>query len=207
MPFQETCVVEERKRFVEDAYRSLRSFSELSRRYGISRRTGYKWLDRFEAEGKQGDRRSRPASSPGATPEKVVEAIIGVRKRYPDYGAKKIRWYLEDHRPELDLPSRTTIHDILDRRGLVEKRRKRVRRWHPGRPWTTAPAPNDIWTIDYKGQFRLGNGMLCYPLTVQDMHSRFLIACRGLKSTPDRTREGHDTAPVQGLWPATAYPH
>lgn len=185
MPFKETRVVEERKRFVEDAYRSLRSFSELCDRYGISRPTGYKWLQRFEQEGPPGleDRRSRPARSPWATPTEVVDAIVGVRTRYPDYGAKKIRWYLERHRPELSLPSRTTIHNILARRGLVQKRRRRVRRWHPGRPATSAPQPNAIWTIDFKGQFRLGDGVLCYPLTVQDMYSRFLLDCRALTST------------------------
>jgi len=185
MPFEETHVVDARRRFVEDSYRSLRSFSELCRRYGISRKTGYKWCKRHRQGGlpELEDHSRRPRSCPWATPSEVVAAILRVRRRYPDYGAKKIRWYLEQHEPELALPSRRTIHTIVAREGLVQPRRKRVRRWHPGRPWTTAPAPNAIWTIDYKGQFRLGDGVLCYPLTTQDMHSRFLLGCRGLRST------------------------
>jgi transposase InsO family protein len=185
MPFQETHVMDERRRFVEEVYRSLRSFSELCRRFGISRKTGYKWLERWERGGAPGleDRSRRPRSCPWATPPEVIEAIVEVRKRFPDYGAKKIRWYLEEHRADLALPSRTTIHNLLHRRGFVQPRRRRVRRWHPGRPGTVASEPNAIWTVDYKGQFRLGNGVLCYPLTAQDRYSRYLLACRGLRST------------------------
>ena len=134
MPFAETHVVDERTRFIEDVHRSLLSFSELCRRYGISRPTGYKWLKRWKAEGPPGlaNRSSRPSSSPAATPPEVVEAILGVRRSYPDYGAKKIVWFLERYRPELAGPSRTTVHNILHRHGLVPRRRRRVRRWHPG---------------------------------------------------------------------------
>lgn len=185
MPFQETHVVDARRRFVEDSYRSLSSFSELCWRHGISRKTGYKWLNRYEQGGLPAleDASRRPRSCPWATAPEVIEAILGVRKRHPDFGAKKIRWYLERHEPQLSLPSRRTIHRVVHNAGLVQPRRKRVRRWHPGRPWTSASEPNAIWTIDYKGQFRLRDGMLCYPLTTQDMHSRFLLGCRGLRST------------------------
>lgn len=185
MPFQETRVMDERRRFIDDVHRSLLSFSELCRRYGISRKTGYKWLDRWEAHGPSGleDRRSRPHTCPWITPPDVTEAILEVRRAHPDYGAKKVAWFLERHRPELTLPSRTTIHNILHRHGLVPKRRRRVRRWHPGRPVTEATAPNTIWTTDFKGQFRTRDGRYCYPLTVQDMHSRFLIGCQGLLDT------------------------
>jgi len=180
VPFEETHVVDERRRFIEDVHRSLRSFSELCGRYGISRKTGYKWLNRWEAEGPPGleSRSSRPLSSPVATPPEVVAALIAVRRRYPDYGAKKVRWYLERHRPDLVLPSRTTIHNVLDREGLVQQRRKRVRRWHPGYQGTEAQEPNGIWSIDFKGQFPTRNGHMCYPLTVQDVHARYLLGCR-----------------------------
>jgi putative transposase len=185
MPFQETHVMDERRRFIDEVHRSLRSFAELCRRYGISRKTGYKWLTRFELGGLPAlaDYARRPRTCPWATAPEVSAAILGVRKAFPDYGAKKIRWYLERHRPELMLPSRTTMHKILEREGLVQPRRKRVRRWHPGRPATSASQPNAIWTLDYKGQFRLMNGVLCYPLTTQDMFSRYLLGCRGLTST------------------------
>ncbi len=181
MPFGETHVVEERRRFVAEAHRSLKSFTALCRRYGISRPTGYKWLERWEEEGLPGleDRSSRPQSSPAATPARVVDAILGVRHAHPDYGAKKIIWYLERHQPTLDLPSRTTVHNILRRHDLVPKRRKRPRRWHPGRPDSFAAQPNDTWTADFKGEFPTRDGELCYPLTVQDMHSRFVLDCRG----------------------------
>ena len=116
---------------------------------------------------------------PWATPPEVVEAILGVRRTYTDYGAKKIRWYLEKYRAELVLPSRTTIHNILCRHDLVPKRRRRTRRWHPGRPGTVADVPNRSWSADFKGEFRTRDGRYCYPLTVQDMHSRFLLDCRG----------------------------
>jgi len=189
MPFSETHVVDERTRFIEDAHRSLRSFTQLCERYDISRKTGYKWLKRWKAHGPPGleDRSTRPKNCPWATPPEVVEAILQVRRTYDDYGAKKICWFLERHRPELDLPSRTTVHNILLRHDLVPKRRRRVRRWHPGRPDTSAETPNATWSADFKGEFPTRDGQLCYPLTVQDMHSRFLLACRG---RPDVTING-----------------
>jgi putative transposase len=185
MPFVETHVVDERRRFVIEVQPSLKSFSHICRRYGISRPTGYKWLERWESEGPPGlqAKPSRPRSSPWATPPPVVEAILNVRRTYEDYGAKKIIWFLERHRPELPLPSRTTVHNILLRHDLVPKRRKRLRRWHPGRPDSFAAQPNDTWSADFKGEFPTRDGELCYPLTVQDMHSRFVLDCRGRPNT------------------------
>lgn len=185
MPFKEAHVVDMRERFVEESYRTLRSFSEVCRKYGISRKTGYKWRERYAGGGRPAlvDQSRRPRTCPWATPPEVVEAIVKVRRSYPDYGAKKIRWYLERHRPELELPSLTTTHNILDRAGLVEPRRPRLRRWHPGRPCKAAGEPNELWTIDYKGQFRLQDKALCYPLTTQDRYSRYLLDCRGLANT------------------------
>lgn len=181
MPFEETRVMDQRRRFIEDAHLSFRSFSEACRHHGISRKTGYKWLERWLEEGATGlqDRSSKPHRSPRSTSDEVVEAILDVRRKHFDYGAKKVTWYLERHRPELQLPSRTTIHNILHRHGLVPERRKRVRRWHPGRPYTEATEPNRIWTTDFKGQFKTRDGRYCFPLTVQDMHSRFLLGCEG----------------------------
>ena len=155
MPFEETHVVDERTRFIEDVHRSLKSFTAICERYGISRTTGYKWLARWKAHGPPGleDRPSRPKHCPWATTPEVVEAILDLRRTYDDYGAKKIRWFLQRHRPELDLPSRTTIHNILCRHDLVPKRRRRVRRWHPGRPDTSADTSNESWSADFKGEF------------------------------------------------------
>ena len=181
MPFEETHVVDERTRFIEDVHRSAHSFTAVCERYGISRNTGYRWLGRWRTHGPAGleSRSSRPRNCPWATPPDVVEAILDVRRKYEDFGPKKIRWYLETARPELELPSRQTMHNILVRHDLVPRRRRRVRRWHPGRPDTAALEPNATWTADFKGEFPMGNAQLCYPLTVQDMHSRFVLECRG----------------------------
>jgi putative transposase len=120
MPFKEAHVVDTRERFVIESYRSPRSFSAVCDRYGISRNTGYKWRHRYTSGGRSAleDHARRPNSCPWATPPEVVEAILKVRRTYPDYGAKKIAWYLMRHRPELALPSLTTIHNILTRHAL-----------------------------------------------------------------------------------------
>ena len=165
MPFAETHVMEEKKRFIEEAHRSVRSFAAVCDRYGISRKTGYKWMDRWRWAGPVGleSRASRPRHCPWATPREVVEAILEVRRKYEDFGPKKIRWYLETNRPELALPSRQTMHNILVRHDLVPRRRRRVRRWHPGRPDTDASEPNGTWTADFKGEFPMGDGELWLP--------------------------------------------
>ena len=175
MPFGEIHVVDERKRFIDDVHRSVRSFTAVCERYGISRNTGYTWLGRWRKHGPPGleDRSSRPKSCPWATAPEVVEAILEVRRKYEDFGPKKICWYLSKDTPALELPSRQTVHNIcLVRHDLVPRARRRVRRWHPGRPDTAAEEPNATWTADFKGEFPMGNGRLCYPLTVQDMHSQ-----------------------------------
>ena len=121
MPFEETHVVEERTRFSGKAYRSVRSFAVVCERYGISRKTGYKWLSRWREHGPSGleDRSSRPKNCPWATPHEVVEAILEVRRKYEDFGPKKIRWYLEKARPELALPSRQTMHRFVAPKRLI----------------------------------------------------------------------------------------
>ena len=189
MPFEETHVVDERTRFIEEVHRSGRSFTAICDRYGISRTTGYEWLKRWKVAGPEGlrDRSSRPKSCPWATPPEVVDAILGVRRSYDDFGPKKIIWYLERHRPELALPSRQTVYNILLRHDAVPRRRRRVRRWHPGRPDSDATEPNETWSTDFKGEFPMGDGQLCYPLTVQDMHSRCVLEVRG---RPDVTLDG-----------------
>jgi putative transposase len=126
----------------------------------------------------------------------VVEAILAVRRKYDDDGAKKVTWYLQRNRPELQLPSLTTVHNILHRHGLVPERRRRVRRWHPGRPTSEAQRPNAIWSVDFKGQFRTRDGLYCFPLTVQDVHSRFVLACQGrLDNSLDGVRPVFATLP------------
>lgn len=179
MPWRTATVQNERARFVLEAQDTVLSFSELCHRYGISRKTGYKWLKRYGGDlANLADRPRRPHACSHATPAAVVERILELRKARK-WGARKLRRVLQD---ELErVPSVDTIHRIVQRHGLVEPRRKPRRRRHDSRiPATPADQPNAVWTADFKGEFRTADGHLCYPLTVQDGHSRYLIDCKGL---------------------------
>jgi transposase InsO family protein len=171
----------ERARFVLEAELSDLSFAELCRRHGISRPTGYKWLERYEGQGVDGlgDRSRRPHSCPHATPQHVVDRILEVRKRR-GWGARKICGVLAKD-PAVDpVPTVDTIHRVLDRNGHIDHRKPRRRRTHPGPPLPIPEEPNSTWTADFKGEFRTGDGHLCFPLTVQDGYTRFLLDCRGM---------------------------
>jgi transposase InsO family protein len=161
------------------------SMSELCAHFGVSRKTGYKWVERYEEGGVAGlsDRCRAPYSCPHRTSDEVAEAIVGVRRQHPRWGPKKILDVLARSRGELQLPAVSTAGAVLQRAGLVQGRRRRSRWAHPGRSAVTATRPNEVWTVDFKGQFRLGDRSMCYPLTVQDQFSRYLVACRGLSST------------------------
>ena len=165
MPFEETHVVDERTRFIEEVHCSARSFTAICDRYGISRTAGYKWLNRWKTEGPSGlkDRSSRPKNCPWATPADVVEVILEVRRKYNDFGPKKILWYLERRRPELELPSRQTVHNILVRHDAVPRRRRRVRRWHPGRPETEASDPTRAGAPTSRVSFRWATDSSAIP--------------------------------------------
>jgi transposase InsO family protein len=170
-----------RARFVLEAELSDLSFAELCRRHGISRPTGYKWLERYEGQGVDGlgDRSRRPHSCPHATPQHVVDRILEVRKRR-GWGARKICGVLAKD-PAVDpVPTVDTIHRVLDRNGHIDHRKPRRRRTHPGPPLPIPEEPNSTWTADFKGEFRTGDGHLCFPLTVQDGYTRFLLDCRGM---------------------------
>ena len=176
--------MDERVRFVGDAQRDYFSFTELCERYGISRKTGYKWLDRYGSEGPSGleERSRRPHSCPHRTPEAVETALIELRKKH-GWGVKKLLSMLAKRHPEWDLPARSTCFDVLKRRGLIPKRRRRPKRGHPGRPLSVMDEPNAVWSADFKGNFKTGDGVYCYPLTVADGYSRYLLGCQGLRTT------------------------
>lgn len=181
MPWRETCPMDERLRFVQDVHRPGWSIAELCRRYEVSRRTGYKWLAAYERAGPAGlaDGSHRPRGCPHATPPAVVDLILQLQHRYT-WGARKVRRLLQDRVPADQVPTKTTVHRILERHGRVRPRRRSRRRFHAGPPGTPMDQPNAVWTADFKGQFRTGDGIYCYPLTVQDGASRFLLGCRGL---------------------------
>jgi transposase InsO family protein len=177
--------MDERTRFVADVRSGLHSISELCRRHGISRKTGYKWIHRYLEEGPAGlaERSHRTDAAGVVTEPRVVRALLETRGRHPTWGAKKLLAYLARKHPSWTLPAKSTAHDILRRNNLVPRRRTRRRPGHPGRPLTGFTEPNRIWTADFKGQFKTRDGVYCYPLTIQDGYSRFLLACQGLPGT------------------------
>jgi len=176
--------MKERLHFVTDWDRRLYTVTELCARYGVSRKTGYKWLARYADVGVAGlaERSRAPHRCPHRIAPAVAAAIVETRRQHPSWGPRKLLVWLADHRSGLELPAASTAGDLLHRRGLVRRRRRR-RAWkHPGAPELVTAGPNDVWTADFKGHFRTGDGAYCYPLTVADQHSRYLLACDALAS-------------------------
>src|SRR5438874_3687831 len=174
MPWKECSVMDERLKFV----------AELCREFGISRKTGYKIFDRYQECGIHGltDRSRRPYRYANQLPFQVENYILNVKHEHPSWGARKIRERLLRRFSDIPLPAKSTIHAVLDRHGLVE-RRGRVRHRAQGTPLSLGQRPNELWCTDYKREFLLGNRQYCYPLTVTDHASRFLLTCEALSST------------------------
>jgi transposase InsO family protein len=179
----ETNVMKERLAFVHDLESGHWSMTELCERYGVSRPTGYKWLARHQAGGGADlvDRSRAPQTCPHRTSETLEALIIAARREY-GWGAKKLLRVLRTRHPSRVWPARSTVNAILDRHTLLHRNRRR-RKWdHPGAVPMTTQRPNQIWPADFKGQFRMGDGQYCYPLTVTDHFSRRLLTCHGLRS-------------------------
>lgn len=185
MPWSQTSPMDQKTQFISDYLRQILSMTELCELYNISRKTGYKWIDRYLHHGPAGldDQSRKPSHSPTKTPDYIEEAIIQARQRHPTWGAKKLHKILYNRHPTWPWPSRSTFCDILSRNGLVPKKPKRRHIGHPGKPIVEINAPNDVWSADFKGHFKTGNGIYCYPLTIADGHSRFLLGCQALNST------------------------
>jgi transposase InsO family protein len=182
MPWARTDQMSERVKFVAAHLRGEESLTDLCRDFGISRKTGYKWLQRFEAEGPSAlkDRSRAPHGHPQATPEHTIEAIVALRRRHPHWGPKKLRVVLLRRHPRRLLPATSTIGEILKRGGLIRPRR-RIRRSSPyGDRLRQYDAPNAVWCADFKGHFGIG-GDRCYPLTISDGFSRYLLRCQALR--------------------------
>lgn len=160
--------------------KSFDTFGELCLFYGISRKTGYKYVKQFEESGIDGlKERSRAPRQHGLKTADCVETnILAVRKKHKHWGGKKIHSWLHQEHPETDWPAKSTIDDILKRNGLVRKRRVRGQVAPYKEPFSLCTSPNDVWSIDFKGQFYLGNKKRCYPLTVTDNFSRYLLDVR-----------------------------
>jgi transposase InsO family protein len=190
MPWDRTDPERERLRFVALHQEKTFTHTELCERFGISREAGYERLRRYEAEGIAGltDRSHAPRRVPHRMPEEIQAVLLETRAKHPSWGPRTILAYVGKRRPGQALPAASTVGDLFKRAGLV-KSRPRPREWrHPGRSTRVVRAPNELWTTDFKGQFRTRDGRLCYPLTVADACTRFLLGCDGLSST------GHEDA-------------
>jgi transposase InsO family protein len=172
----------ERKRFVDLHLQGEHSIAELCRRFRISRKTGYKWLRRFFDGCELVDRSRRPLSSPHAVARWLEEAIVDSRRQRPHWGPKKLHAVLLRANPGAELPSVSTFAAIFKRNGLVRPRRRRRQTPPSSTPFGQVTAPNSLWCVDFKGDFAVGRTR-CYPLTVTDAFSRYLIACVALRST------------------------
>ena len=175
----------ERSEFIVEHRSGLYSFSALCEKYQISRKTGYKIVDRFGIEGLEGlrDRSRAPRNSPHQLNSAVVDLLVAARQKHPRWGAQTILDYLERRHTFDRWPARSTVAALFKRHGLVKSHRRRPRPGHPGKPQSPMSAPNSVWTIDFKGQFRTQDGIYCHPLTVVDGFSRYLLVCKGLLST------------------------
>lgn len=185
MPWRSSLPMDLRMQFIGDYLRGVFTIAELSREYQISRKTAYKWIDRYEAGGASAlvDRSRRPLHFPNATPPELVKALLTKRQKHPHWGAKKILDLLSKDQPDREWPARATACDIFARHGLVRKVRRRRVIGHAGKPPTVVAAPNQLWSADFKGQFKTRDGYYCYPLTVTDNFSRYILGCQALGTT------------------------
>jgi len=193
MPWNTRSLVEARQRLVQAALRGLKSVAQLCREVGISRKTGFKWLHRFRHFGGPGlhNRSRRPRRSPARLPTRWLKAIVQVRRQHPSWGAKKIRARLRQKHPRATLPCVRTIQRWLQRLGWVGKRVRRARRGPQLRPpaLTVPQVANEVWTVDFKGWFRTGDGQRVDPLTVRDLFSRFILGIRLLRHRHEPVRQ------------------
>jgi len=180
MPWSHASIMDQRIQFLNAYDKKLFTFRELCHSFGISRKTGYKWVARRNEEGFKGlsDRSHAPHLIPHKTEGAVESLLLSARKAHPTWGAGKLLATVQKKQPNLDLPSRSTVCAILKRNSLTKARRRRPHLSHPGRPQSSFSAPNELWCADYKGQFRTYDGVYCYPLTITDAKSRYLLACQ-----------------------------
>ena len=177
MGWTETCAVDERMRFVMAVENREEAFAAMCRRFGISRKTGYKWLGRYEEAGVEGltDHLRAPLAHPHAITETIAERCVAVRPAHPTWGPVKVLAWLERHAPQTQWPAVSTIGALFDREGLTVKRRLRRRSPPSSAPFAHCGAANDVWCVDFKGWFLTGDGTHCEPLTLSDAYSRYLL--------------------------------
>ena len=184
MPWKECSVMDERLRFVARLLDG-EAMSDVCREFGISRKTGYKIFSRYREHGTEAltDRSRRPVRYANQLPAQIESLVVALKREKPHWGARKIRELLVRRLAgDIRIPAKSTIHAVLHRHGLV-KGLRRPRQRATGTPLSPGLAPNDLWCADFKGEFKLGNGKYCYPLTVTDHASRYLLLCEALDST------------------------
>ena len=203
MPWKACSAMEERLRFVARLLEGA-AMTDVCCEFGISRKTGYKILARYKDEGPAAlnDRSRRPVRYANQLPPQIEGLIVSLKTGKPHWGARKIRELLIRRLPgDLRVPAQSTIHAVLDRHGLVARIGRRRNRPH-GTPLSAGNKPNDLWCVDFKGEFRLGNTQYCYPLTVTDHASRYLLLCEAL----DSVRESSAIQAFQHLCAARGRP-
>lgn len=180
MPWKETCPMDQRVAFIAEWLREDWTMTELAVRYGISRKTAYKWVERYEAAPATGlgDRSRAPHQHGRAMVPAVATAIVTLRQQQPTWGPKKLRAVLQRRDPATAWPAPSTIGDLLRRRGLSTPQRRTRYTVPLTQPLADAGAPNDVWCIDFKGWFRTQDGTRCDPLTITDAWSRYVLCCR-----------------------------
>ena len=183
MPWRKCSVMDEKVKFISRLLDGD-SMTVLCQEFGISRKTGYKIWNRYKNVGLDGlsDRSRRPYKSANQLPFQIEKLITLIKEDKPSWGARKIREKLRRKHPEIKLPATSTVHAVLDRNGLV-KSKKRRRYKAEGTALSYTNTPNDLWCADYKGEFLMGNKKYCYPLTITDFSSRYLLACEALETT------------------------
>ena len=186
MVWRETGIMDERLRFVVGCLTGEETMTQLCATFGISRKTGYKWLERYRKFGPAGlhDLPRAPLNHGRATPWDVVERIVAMKEAHPLWGPKKIMARLKHAEPCCGWPAVSTAGELLKRHGLVGRKRRRWKAAGNG-PWPEASEPNTVWTGDHKGWFRTRDGWRCEPLTVMDVASRYLLGLEATNSTAD----------------------
>jgi len=183
MPWRKTDPMNERLKLIADHFAGYR-ITELSDIYGVSRKTIYKWIERYEQFGPEGlkEHSRAPINHPNQTDKDIIDRLVEAKLLHIHWGPEKLLDFLHQYQPQIKWPSVCTAEKWLKRRGLVKKRRLRKRIPAYSEPFLDCGAPNNVWSADYKGQFKTGDGRWCYPLTITDNMSRYLITCKGLFS-------------------------
>ena len=183
MPWLETDPMNEKVKFIAAYLNNKETISALCKRFNISRRTGHKYINNYNLNGIEGlkERSRAPHTQANRIDSEVEKSILNIKAHYPRWGAKKILKKIEQDHADIQWPARSTIDDLLKKHGLVMPRKRRRQVPPYTEPLIHCKKPNDVWSIDYKGQFPLGNKELCYPLTITDNYSRYILGINGTK--------------------------